>query len=170
MSTSDHRPIPDGKLKEKMKPTEARQKLSDRIGTQEAAIGAYLRRERPRRNRLVNFTVWGSVLAAILTAGPAFGGTKFTSALQKVFSLQESSTVWQLLCLAAVLLSGAAALAANLASSHSVATKVTSAETCLAQLRALQAALQLGYLNPEDALKLFQQYVAQVSFVDPAAP
>lgn len=149
-----------------MKRTEARQKLSERIGEQEAAIRAYLRRERPRRNRLLNLSVWGSVLAAILTAGPAFGGTRFTSAVQGVFSLQESSAVWQILCLSAVLLSGTAALATNLASSHSVAARVTAAETCNAQLGALQVALDLGYLDPEDALKLFQQYVTQVSFID----
>lgn len=149
-----------------MKRTEARQKLSERIGEQEAAIRAYLRRERPRRNRLLNLSVWGSVLAAILTAGPAFGGTRFTSAVQVVFSLQESSAVWQILCLSAVLLSGTAALATNLASSHSVAARVTAAETCNAQLGALQVALDLGYLDPEDALKLFQQYVTQVSFID----
>jgi hypothetical protein len=149
-----------------MKQTEARQRLSDRIEEQEATINAYLRRERPRRNRLTNISVWGSVLAAILTAGPAFGGTRFTSALQGVFSLQESSAVWQMLCLSAVLLSGVAALTTNLAASHSVAAKVSAAETCNAQLGALQVALDFGYLDPEEAVRLFQQYVAQVPFID----
>ena len=158
------------KLVRAVKQTEARRKLSDFIEDQEAAILAYLRRERPRRNRLTNISVWGSVLAAILTAGPAFGGTKFTSAAQGVFSLHESSIVWQILCLSAVILSGVAALTTNLANSHAVAAKVTAAETCKAQLGALQVALDLGYLEPEAAVKLLQQYVAQVPFIDTTAP
>ncbi|MFF2300794.1 hypothetical protein [Arthrobacter sp. NPDC058127] len=149
----------------------ARQKLSDRIEAQETLICAYLKRQRPRRNRLMNLSVWGSVLSVTLTAGPALGGTRFTAAVQRVFSLPESSMVWQILCLLAVLSSGVAALATNLASSHSVAAKVTAAENSSAQLGGLKLALDLGYLALEDALKLFQQYIALAPFVEgrPAA-
>ena len=151
-----------------MNQAEARQKLTDLIAAQQTAIRTYLRRERPRRDRLASLAVWGSVLAASLTAGPAIGGTRFTAAVQGVFSLHESSIVWQILCLSAVILSGTAALATNLASSHAVATKVTAAETCDAQLRGLQMAMNLGYLDPEDAAKLFQQYIAQIPFIENA--
>ncbi|MBB6407080.1 hypothetical protein [Arthrobacter sp. AZCC_0090] len=144
----------------------ARKKLTDRIEAQETSIGDYLKRARPRRNRLMNLSVWGSVLAAILTAGPAFGGTKFTAAVQGVFFLPESSVVWQILCLSAVLSSGVAALATNLASSHSVQAKVTAAETSNAQLESLKVAIELGCLELEDAVTLFQQYVAQVPFIE----
>jgi hypothetical protein len=148
-----------------MKQTEIRQQLSERIGEQQDAVLAFLQKERPRRNRLINLSVWGSVLAAILTVGPAVGGTRFTTALQGIFSLRESSLVWQVLCLIAVILSAGAALATNLASSHSVAAKVTAAEVCNAQLDALRLALDLGQIDPGEAGKLLQQHVAQVSFI-----
>lgn len=147
------------------KEPDIRQQLSRHISEQQDVVLAFLNREQPRRNRLTNLSVWGSVLTAILTAGPAVGGTRFTTAVQGVFSLEESSVVWQALCLVAVVLSGTAALATNLASSHSVAEKVTAAETYNAQLNSLQLALDLGHIDPGEAAKQFQQHVAQVPFL-----
>jgi MFS family permease len=92
---------------------DTRQRLSDRINQKQQAIRSYLGRERPRRNRLSNISIVGSALAAMLTAGPAVGGTGFTEAVQGIFSLGDDSIVWRFLCLAAVVLSVAAALATN---------------------------------------------------------
>lgn len=143
-----------------------RQKLTENIEQRQLALQAFLRKARPRRNRLASTSVVGSALSAALTAGPAFGGTKFTTAAQGALSLEQSSTVWQVLCLGAVLASLAAAMATNLANSHSVAERVSAAETCNAQLEALQTALTFGNLSVEDALQLYQQYTAPVAFVD----
>jgi hypothetical protein len=99
---------------------DTRQLLCNRIEQKQQAVRSYLGRERPRRNKLSNISVVGSALAAMLTAGPAFGGTGFTNALQGVFSLEDDSVVWRVLCLGAVLLSVAAALATNFANSHSI--------------------------------------------------
>jgi hypothetical protein len=145
---------------------DTRQLLSTRIEQKQHAVRSYLGRERPRRNRLSNTSIVGSGLAAMLTAGPAFGGTDFTQAVQAIFSLEDSSTVWRVLCLGAVLLSVAAALATNFANSHSLADRVSAAETCRAQLEGLQDTLSFGNIAIDDALKLYQQYVAQVAFVD----
>ena len=153
-----------------IKQTEIREQLSGRIAEQQDAVLAFLRKERPRRNRLTNLSVWGSVLAALLTAGPALGGTRFTTTLQGIFSLRESSMVWQVLCLIAVILSAAAALATSLATSHSVAARVTAAEACNVQLDALRLALDLGHINADEAGKLLQQHAAQVPFITRTAP
>lgn len=149
---------------------ETRQRLSDRIEQRQQAIRSYLGRERPRRNRLSNISIVGSALAAMLTAGPAAGGTGFTEAVQGIFSLGDDSVVWRFLCLAAVILSVAAALATNFANSHALADRVTAAETANAQLDGLQDTLNFGHIPIDDALKLYQQYVAQVPFVDQAPP
>ncbi|MDR7085059.1 hypothetical protein J2X01_004379 [Arthrobacter ginsengisoli] len=146
--------------------TETRQRLSDSIEQRQLSIRAFLGRARPHRNRLVTISVVGSALAASLTAGPALGGTKFTTAVQGIFSLEESSAVWRVLCLAAVLLSLAAALATNLSNSHSVADRVSAAEACMAQLEGLRMALEFGHLGTDDAVQLYQQYVAHIGFVD----
>ncbi|MGY2743384.1 hypothetical protein ACQCSU_16825 [Pseudarthrobacter sp. O4] len=145
---------------------DTRQLLSTRIEQKQQAVRSYLGRERPRRNKLSNISVVGSALAAMLTAGPAFGGTGFTEALQGIFSLGDDSVVWRVLCLLAVLLSVAAALATNFANSHSLSDRVSAAETVNAQLEGLQDTLSFGHIAVDDALKLYQQYVAQVAFVD----
>ncbi|MET3919917.1 hypothetical protein [Arthrobacter sp. UYEF20] len=148
---------------------DTRQLLSTRIEQKQQAVRSYLGRERPRRNKLSNISVVGSALAAMLTAGPAFGGTGFTEALQGIFSLGDDSVVWRVLCLLAVLLSVAAALATNFANSHSLSDRVSAAETVNAQLEGLQDTLSFGHIAVDDALKLYQQYVAQVAFVDEVA-
>jgi hypothetical protein len=146
--------------------SDTRQLLSARIEEKQQAVRSYLGRERPRRNKLSNISVGGSALAAMLTAGPAFGGTGFTEALKGVFSLDDDSVVWRVLCLLAVLLSVAAALATNFANSHSLADRVSAAETANAQLEGLRDNLSFGHIATDEALKLYQQYAAQVAFVD----
>lgn len=143
-----------------------RQQLSAHIAQRRSAIVAYLRRAKPRRNRLVNIAVIGSALAAALTVGPAVGGTRFTSAVQDIFSLDNDSTVWRVLCLGAALLSLVAALATNLSNSHLVSAQVSAAEACSAELDGLESAVAFGHLPVEDAVKLYGQYVAKVSFID----
>ena len=145
---------------------DTRQRLSERIDQKQQAIRSYIGRERPRRNRLSNISIVGSALAAMLTAGPAVGGTGFTEAIQGIFSLQEDSIVWRFLCLAAVIFSVAAALATNFANSRALGEKVSAAESANAQLEGLQLSLNFGNLAVPDALKLYQQAVAQVAFVD----
>jgi hypothetical protein len=145
---------------------DTRQRLSDRINQKQQAIRSYLGRERPRRNRLSNISIVGSALAAMLTAGPAVGGTGFTEAIQGIFSLGDDSIVWRFLCLAAVILSVAAALATNFANSRALGEKVSAAESANAQLDGLQLSLNFGNLAVADALKLYQQAVAPVAFVD----
>lgn len=145
---------------------DTRQRLSDRIDQKQQAIRTYIGRERPRRNRLSNISIVGSALAAMLTAGPAVGGTGFTEAIQGIFNLQEDSVVWRFLCLAAVILSVAAALATNFANSRALGEKVSAAESANAQLEGLQLSLNFGNLAVPDALKLYQQAVAPVAFVD----
>lgn len=151
-----------------VKDQEARQRLSENIEERQSAIKLFLRQERPRRNRLATTSVVGSALAAGFTAGPAFGGTKFATGIQGALTLEQSSIVWQALCLAAMLMSVVAAVATNLANSHSVAAKVSAAEACNAQLEGLQTALNFGRLPLEDAVQLYQQYTTQVAFVDDA--
>ena len=74
--------------------------------------------------------------------------------------------MWRILCLAAVLFSVAAALSTSLANLHEIATKVSAAEASNAELSGLEVALSFGHLDLDDAIQLYQQYVAKVSFVD----
>ncbi len=145
-----------------------RQLLAARVRESRASVAAYLRVARPRRNRLTNVSVIGSTLAALVTAGPAVGGTRFTSALADTFSLGDDSIIWRGLCLVAVLLSLAAALSTSLANSHAVAAQVSAAEACRAGLDGLESALDFGQLPTDAAVELYRKYLAQVSFIDDA--
>lgn len=143
-----------------------RQQLSELIEKRRSNIRTFLQHARPRRNRLTNMSVIGSALAAALTVGPAAGGTKFTEGVQALLSLNDDSTVWRVLCLVAVLCSLTAAVATGLSNSHDLASRVSAAEACNAELEGLEGALTFGHLHLEDAVRLYQQYVAKVAFVD----
>ncbi|QDG63649.1 hypothetical protein [Pseudarthrobacter sp. NIBRBAC000502771] len=143
-----------------------RQQLSELIEQRRANIRTFLRQARPRRNRLINMSVIGSALAAALTVGPAAGGTKFTEGVQALLSLDDDSTVWRILCLLAVLCSLTAAVSTGLSNSHELASRVSAAEACNAELEGLAGALAFGRLHLEDAVRLYQQYIAKVAFVD----
>ncbi|GAA1496295.1 hypothetical protein [Paeniglutamicibacter kerguelensis] len=143
-----------------------RQQLSERIKARRANISRFLSRTRPRRNRLANLSIVGSAIAAVMTAGPALGGQSFTASVQSRLGIEDSSTVWRVLCLIAMLLSVAAAVATNLSNSRDLNGRVTAAETCNAELEGLETMLEFGQLPLQDAVKLYQQYVAKVPFVD----
>ncbi len=146
-------------------PTDNRQQLAAHIARRRSEINSYLRRAKPRRKRLVNVSVTGSTLAAAVTVGPSVGGTDFTSAVQSIFSLANDSTVWRILCLCAVFLSVGAALATNLSNSHSASEHLSAAEAASAELDGLESAVAFGHLPIEDAVKLYGQYTAKVSFI-----
>ena len=143
----------------------ARRELSTRIEERRGTIRNFLRRARPRRTRLTNISILGSSLAAAFTVGPAAGGTRFTEAVKNLFALPDDSVVWRVLCLAAVLLSLAAAVATNLANSANLASQVSAAEACLGELEGLQLSLSLGNVPLEDVIQAYRQAIAKVSFL-----
>ncbi|NMH96288.1 hypothetical protein HF526_02960 [Pseudonocardia sp. K10HN5] len=145
---------------------EARQQLLARIGARRAGITAFLARARPRGARLANTSVVASALAAIFTAGPAAGGEKFAEAVQDGLRLGSDSTVWRLLCLAALIVSVVAAVTTNLAKSQDMGARIVAAEAANAELEGLQTTLQFGHLPLDEAVKRYQQYVAKVPFVE----
>jgi MFS family permease len=146
--------------------TELRRQLSARIEGRRKSIAAFLHAVRPRRNRLANISIASSAMAAAFVAGPAIGGPEFTQATQEGLSLSQPSVVWRVLCMAAMLVSLVSVISTNLNKSHDLATQVTTAEVCNAELEALLTSLQFGHLSIEDATELYHQYVVKVPFVD----
>jgi hypothetical protein len=142
-----------------------RRELSERIERRRASIGAYLREVRPRQNRLSTLSVVGSSVVAALTAGPGLGQEGFTDSVAGLLSLQDTSLVWQVLCLLATILSVAVALATHLATNKGKADQISAAETSSAELEGLQAALTFGNLPLAEAVRLYQQYSVKAAFV-----
>ena len=141
------------------------QQLLTRIQDRRRTVDAFLRSARPRAERLTYVSVTSSALAAALTAGPALGGTRFTSGVAQSLELAGPEAVWQPLCLAAMVVSVIAAISANLSKSKNAEARIVSAEACNAELEGLQALVEFRQVSLEEGVKLYQQYVARIPFV-----
>ena len=146
-----------------------RQDLLARIEVRRSGAAAYLRENRPGIRRRANVTIVLSSLAAVVTAGPAFGGEKFSEGVQKLLGLASDSYVWRTLCLIAVIVSVGAAVMTNLAKSHEAAlNRLGVAEAAKAELDGLAELLRFGHLSIDDGVKLFHSYSTKIPFVDDA--
>jgi MFS family permease len=146
-----------------------RQDLLWRIEARRESVQAYLRERRPRTRRLATTTVVLSSLAAVFTAGPAFGGESFSGAVQEMFGLKSDSYVWRTLCLLAMLVSVSAAVLTNIGKANDDVARLSSAEAANTELEGLASLLQFGHLTVEDGVKLYQQYSTKIPFVDDLA-
>ena len=143
-----------------------RRDLMSRIDGRRAAVQAFLRQNRPRTRRRANVTIVLSALAAVFTAGPAVGGENFSTGIQKALGFASDSTVWRTLCLAALLVSVAAAVLTNLGKSDDAVGRLSTAEAANAELEGLSTLLEFGSLPVSDAVKLYQQYTVKIAFVE----
>jgi MFS family permease len=141
------------------------QRLVKRIEDRRQTVDAYLRTARPRAERLTYVSVISSALAAAFTAGPAVGGSKFTDRVAESLQLGSGEAVWRPLCLFAMVVSIVAAISANLSKSKNTEARIVSAEACNAELEGLQTLVEFQQVSLEEAVKLYQQYVARVPFV-----
>jgi hypothetical protein len=145
--------------------SDVRTDLLQRIWSRRAGLQAYLQEQRPRVRRRANVTIVLSTLAAISTAGPAVGGQSFADGVQRALGLSSDSSVWRVLCLVALLVSVGAAILTNLAKSQDHTTRLAAAEAVDGELEGLSVLLEFGQLPVQDAVKLYQQYTAKISFV-----
>jgi len=146
------------------------QQLLARIEDRRYDVEAYLHKARPRSDRLTYTSIISSALAAALTAGPALGGDSFTESVGGAFQAQSDSSVWRVLCILAMVVSVIAAISGNLSKSKNVEARIISAETCNSELETLETLLQFGQVPIGEALKLYQQYIAKVPFIDDFSP
>jgi hypothetical protein len=114
-----------------------------RIRECQSGIHKYVTEERPRSSRLANISIISSAIAPALTAGPAAGGTTFAKTVQEGLGWDQSSSVWRLLCLAAVIVSIVSAISANMNKSNDSAARISAAEDCNAELEGLYAQLEM---------------------------
>jgi hypothetical protein len=142
-----------------------RARLLKDIETRRRAIEQYLDAKRPVSNRLTTISVISSCVAAALAAGPAVGGNGFADAVQNGLPIGQSSTVWRLLCFAAVAASIAAAISANLSKSSDLAERVAAAEAANGLLDGLRARMRFSRLPVADAAQHYQEIIARIPWV-----
>ena len=129
-----------------------RARLLEEIETRRRGIEQYLDAKRPVSNRLTTISVISSCVAAALAAGPAVGGNGFADTVQNGLPIGQSSTVWRLLCFAAVAASIAAAISANLSKSSDLAERVAAAEAANSLLDGLRARMRFSRLPVAEVL------------------
>ena len=148
-----------------MEAESGRARLLQEIETRRRAIEQYLDAKRPVSNRLTTISVISSCVAAALAAGPAVGGNGFAVAVQNGLPIGQSSTVWRLLCFAAVAASIAAAISANLSKSSDLAERVAAAEAANSLLDGLRARMRFSRLPVAEGAGQYQEIIARIPWV-----
>ncbi|RFU19188.1 hypothetical protein [Geodermatophilus marinus] len=144
---------------------DSRAGLVETIRARRGAIDAYVREQRPASNRLSTVSIVSSAIAAALTAGPAFGGTRFADTVQQGLSLPQPSRVWQVLCLGAVVVSITAAVSAQLNRANDLSARIGAAEAAGVMLEGLRTRLEYGGLSVKSGAEEYQDIVAGIPFV-----
>ena len=148
---------------------DVREELLGQIAYRRARIGEWLRANRPRSSRLSTVSIISSALAAVIVAGPALGGERFTGGAADVLSLDTGAPVWRFMCLLGLIASVVAAIATNLHKSQDLAARITAAESCDADLEGLQTLLRFGRISTGEAVDLYRGYIARIPHVDDPA-
>ena len=107
----------------------------------------YYARTRRWDTLLLIISIICGALATVLAGGTVIGGNR---ALQAVGG-------WRILCSIVALLSASGTVAGALHKSFQITTHLSSAEQCVARLRALDAAIAASDLPTDNALETFQR-------------
>jgi len=140
-------------------------RLLSELRNQRDLLARFLRRNRPRQQRLSTLAVVASSLAAVLTAAPALGGPSFTTELTKLLGLQSPS--WRWICAAAALLSTLASSCSQLLQSSRLEEKVSRCQSAMARLDALELGLELGQFERDYAAETLLACVEANAALDP---
>lgn len=137
--------------------------LASRIHNKRAQVNAYLSQTKPTKRRLLNASIIGGSLSALLTAGPALGGQTFSSWMSGVFGLHSPS--WQILCGAAALCSLVATVSLQLLKSNKLEENLAKAQVCSAKLEILEIGLSAGQIDNKQALAEYIRCVEGTDFL-----
>jgi hypothetical protein len=133
------------------------------IKTKRREIAEYLAKTEPRNLRLINFSIVCGAVAAALTAGPGIGGGGFIDSAKNLVSF--GIPIWQVLCLAATILSVLAVVANGKLKAHDLTVKIAGARGCNSKLEGLQFMLETGQVDVEHATPLYMQYLTEIPHV-----
>ena len=137
--------------------------LLTKIRNKRKELAEYLARTEPRHTRLINSSIVFGALAASLTAGPGVGGDGFISAAKEVVSF--GIPVWQMLCLAATVLSVSVVIVNGMLKSHGLTSKVAKTRACDAKLESLEIMLELEQIEIKQATQSYTQCLTELSHI-----
>ena len=138
--------------------------LLAQIRHKRAEVDAAIGRTLPRKRRLLNVSIVGGAIAAVLTTGPAVGGQSFAAWVKAAFRLKAPG--WQVLCAAAALCSLAATVATQLLKSHNLEERVFRGQSCRAKLEALDVGLSTGQIDIARATTAYMQCLEEAAYLE----
>jgi len=97
------------------------EELLSRMHQKRSQLERFLAKNRPRKRRLHNTSIFGGSLAGLLTAAPAIGGQPFTAWLTHMLNLNSPS--WRILCASATVCSAIATVASQSLKSHNIGAR-----------------------------------------------
>jgi|GEM_PF-1514895 len=137
--------------------------LGARIQKKHIQVTHYLTQTKPTKRRLLNSSIIGGSLSALLTAGPALGGQSFSTWLTGSFGLNSPS--WQILCGAAAVCSLVATVSLQLLKSNRLEENLAKAQVCSAKLEILEIGLGAGQIDEKQALAEYIRCVEGTDFL-----
>jgi hypothetical protein len=138
--------------------------LLTQIRTKRARVESIIAAAAPRKRRLLNLSIIGGALAAVLTTGPAVGGQPFVLWVKATLGLTGPG--WQFLCAAAALCSLVATISTQLLKSHSLEERVFRGQSCRAKLEALEVGLSTGQMDLRSATTEYMKCLEEAAFLE----
>jgi MFS family permease len=138
--------------------------LLTQIRRKRVQVDAIVSSALPRKRRLLNTSIVGGALAAVLTTGPAVGGQTFVAWMKSMLDLTAPG--WQILCGAAALCSAAAAVSTQLLKSNSLEERVFRGQSCRAKLEVLEVGLTTGQIDLPRATTEYMKCLEEAAFLE----
>jgi hypothetical protein len=138
--------------------------LLTQIRAKRAQVEAIVASALPRKRRLLNMSIIGGAVAAVLTTGPAVGGQSFVTWFKTTLGL--TSPGWQVLCGAAALCSMAATISTQLLKSHNLEERVFRGQSCRAKLEALEVGISTGQIDVPRATTEYMKCLEEAAFLE----
>jgi hypothetical protein len=138
--------------------------LLTQIRAKRAQVEAIVASAVPRKRRLLNMSIIGGAIAAVLTTGPAVGGQSFVTWFKTTLGL--TSPGWQVLCGAAALCSMAATISTQLLKSHNLEERVFRGQSCRAKLEALEVGISTGQIDVPRATSEYMKCLEEAAFLE----
>ena len=138
--------------------------LLAQIQRKRATVEALVAAAVPRKKRLLNLSIIGGALAAVLTTGPAVGGQPFATWLKTTLDLTGPS--WQLLCGGAAVCSLVATVSTQLLKSNNLEERVYRGQSCRAKLEALEVGLSTGQIDVASATAQYMECLEEAAFLE----
>ena len=138
--------------------------LLAQIRSKRAHIESIIASALPRKRRLLNISILGGALAAVLTTAPAVGGQPFVSWLRTTFDLTAPG--WQILCGTAAVCSLAATVSTQLLKSHNLEERLFRGQSCRAKLEALEVGLSTGQIDVPRATSEYMKCLEEAAFLE----